>query len=241
MLRRAWRALRRHGQAALAPYPWAYFPFDWLTRPRGYSGTLSRDTEIVIEGFPRSANSWSVVALREAQPHAPRTAHHRHAEAQVLAGVKRGLPVLVLIRRPDEAIRSLVFRHPDNDPGRALDRWLAFYSAVKRVRHGVVIATFEQATSDFGSVVDRLNPRFGCAFARPPATETFRQWVFQKLDEENTGESGFTAEPDSDRSAAQAALPIAFHPDKLERAHALYDELLAGGQATAKETKINFR
>ena len=96
---------------------------------------------------------------------------------------------------------------------------------MRRVRHGVVIATFEQTTQDIGPVIDRLNARFGCAFARPPATEAFRRHVFARLDEGNTGEAGFTAAPDSERSAAQAALPIVFDPDKLRRARALYDEL----------------
>lgn len=225
--RRVGRALRRHGRAVLAPHPRTYFLFDRLTRPPGYSGTLGPETELVIEGFPRSANSWTVVAFREAQPRPPRIAHHRHAEAQVLAGVKRGLPVLVLIRRPDEAIRSLVFPDPENDPRRALERWLAFYGAVHRVSHGVVIATFEQATQDLGGVVDRLNARFGCAFARPPATEEFRRHVFAKLEEENTGESGFGGVPDPDRTAAQVAQPIDFDPQKLQRAQALYEELAA--------------
>jgi len=219
------RALRRHGQAMLAPHPWPYFLFERLTRPAGYSGTLDSRSELVIEGFPRSANSWTVVAFREAQAREPRIAHHRHAEAQVLAGVRRGLPVLVLIRRPEEAIRSLVFRHPENEPGRALERWLAFYGAVKRVRAGVVIATFEQATQDLGAVVTRLNARFGCDYALPPATEEYRAHVFATLDEENSGEARFAGVPDPRRSEKQDALPIALDPDKLRRAEALYAEL----------------
>lgn len=219
--------MRRHGQAVLAPHPWPYFLFDRLTRPPGYSGTLDSRTELVIEGFPRSANSWTVVAFREAQAREPRIAHHRHAEAQVLAGVRRGLPVLVLIRRPEEAIRSLVFRHPENDPARALDRWLAFYGAVKRVPEGVVVATFEQVTQDLASVVSRLNARFGCDNALPPATEEYRTRVFAMLDEENSGEARFAGVPDPRRSQEQEAQPMALDPVKLRRAEALYAELAA--------------
>ena len=34
----------------------------------------------------------------------------RHAAAQILAGIKMGVPVLVLIRRPEEAVPSLAAR-----------------------------------------------------------------------------------------------------------------------------------
>lgn len=91
---------------------------------------VSQDTEIVIEGFPRSANTFAVVASTQAQGARPiRIAHHLHAEAQVLAGVERKLPVIVLIRQPEDAIRSLKIAFPDQDENRMLRLYLRFYRA----------------------------------------------------------------------------------------------------------------
>ena len=220
-----WGAVRERLQGALAPYPSLYFPFEHLVRPRGYSGTLCAETEVVIEGFPRSANSWSVVAFREAQPRAVRIAHHRHAEAQVLEGVRRGLPVLVLIRQPEDAIRSLVHRNPRTDPNRALARWIAFYKAVERVRDEVVVASFEQATAEFGSVVERLNSRFGCRFETCPSTAGYREKVFAAMERDNADRPAFAAVPDARRSETQNRLELGFDAESLREAHSLYRRL----------------
>ena len=59
-------------------------------------------TDVVIEGFPRSGNTAVFAAFSVAQPSEIRIAHHTHTPANAIAGVRRGLPVLVLIRAPDD-------------------------------------------------------------------------------------------------------------------------------------------
>ncbi|NNC58901.1 MAG: hypothetical protein HKO05_02780, partial [Erythrobacter sp.] len=134
---------------------------------------VSQDTEIVIEGFPRSANTFAVVAFTQAQgARQIRIAHHLHAEAQVLAGVERKLPVIVLIRQPEDAIRSLKIAFPDQDENRMLRLYLRFYRAVERVRDHVVIAEFTRTTSNFGSILRQVNEKFGTDFAMFENSET---------------------------------------------------------------------
>jgi len=224
----AWASFRRMARAALAPYPSAYFFFFRLfAAGKGYNGALCRETELVIEGFPRSANSWSVVAFREAQGREVRLAHHRHAEAQVLAAARRGLPVVVLVRRPADAIRSLKLRNPEIDQNDALRRWTRFYEAVVKVSDKVVIATFEQATGDFGKVIDRINARFACDFARCEASEEFREHVFAAMERDNADNPAFAARPSPERSRALQALALDLAPQALARANAFYDRLAA--------------
>ena len=50
------------------------------------------ETEIVIEGFPRSANSTTVHRFLERQPGPVRIAHHKHHAAQLQRATRGGCP-----------------------------------------------------------------------------------------------------------------------------------------------------
>ena len=65
------------------------------------------ETDVVIEGFPRSANSFALAAFRSVNQGGLRIATHVHSPAQVLYAVENDIPAMVLIREPDEAILSL--------------------------------------------------------------------------------------------------------------------------------------
>mgnify|MGYP006403226531 CR=1 FL=1 len=52
--------------------PTLYLPFRQLRRP---GTTLTQDTELVIEGFPRSGNTWAEFSFRQAQVRSVKLAH----------------------------------------------------------------------------------------------------------------------------------------------------------------------
>src|SRR3954454_24963560 len=118
-------------------------------------------TQLVIEAFPRSANTFATVAFQLSQPAPVRVAHHLHAPAQVADGVRRGIPVLVLVRHPRDAVTSQVIRSPGISVPSALSAYTRFHGFVATVGTGCQIATFEQVTGDFGFVIDALNRRYG--------------------------------------------------------------------------------
>jgi hypothetical protein len=128
-------------------------------------------TDVVIEGFPRSGNTFAVGAFRMAQIVKPLIAHHHHVPAQVIAGAKKGIPVLLLIREPDEAVLSYVVRYPHLALSQALRHYIRFYSRCLPYRSDVVTASFDEVTSDMGAVTRRLNERFRTAFAEFEHTE----------------------------------------------------------------------
>jgi hypothetical protein len=145
-----------------ARYPAVALP---LERVRGRGRVIGDTTDIVIEGFPRCASSFAVAAFRLAQePRAMTIADHTHMPAQAIDGVRRGIPTLVLIRRAEDAIVSLLIRNDDLRPRPALRGYLRFYGPLVRVRDGIVVATFDEVVSDFGSVIERVNARFRTHF-----------------------------------------------------------------------------
>ena len=121
-------------------------------------------TQLVIEAFPRSANTFAAVAFQLSQPAPVRVAHHLHAPAQVADAVRRGIPVLVLVRHPRDAVTSQVIRSPGISVRGALRAYARFHERVASVRAGCQIATFEQVTGDFGAVIQALNRRYGTNF-----------------------------------------------------------------------------
>lgn len=125
---------------------------------------VDRHTDLVVEGFPRSANTTTVAALRVAHNEALRIAHHVHGFAQVLVGVKLRIPVLILIREPAHAVASLVVRAPSISVDQALKNYQSFYAEVLKYQEHVVVADFREVTEHFDDVVRRLNGRFGSQF-----------------------------------------------------------------------------
>jgi hypothetical protein len=160
-------------------------------RPAYRDLLVNRETGIVIEGFPRSGNTFAVYAFEQAQKEGGgdvvRPAHHLHAPAQVMRAVHWKIPCVVLIREPTEAVLSLVIRDPRISLSQAFLHYISLYEVADRYREGFVLASFEQVIGDYGVVIERVNEHFGTAF------HPFRH------DEENVGKVFATIE-DAHRS-----------------------------------------
>ncbi len=158
---------------------------------------VAENTEFVLEGFWRSANTFAAMALDSVQPRRLRLAAHTHAAATVIRGVQLGKPVLVLIRNPADAVISRRLLHPQIPLKDSLRDYLRFYRTILPYRAGFVTALFQEVTTDFGSVIRRVNARFGTSFV--PFEHT-------------------RAAAENIRHIADQALPAAFHLPADERA-----------------------
>lgn len=133
------------------------------------------DTDLVIEGFPRSANTYAVAAFRCANGSDPVVADHLHSSASVREGVRRGLPVLVLIRDPVAACASLIQRQAVR-PATALTAYIRFHRGIEPVLDRVVVSGFETTTTSFGTAIEALNRRFGTAYRVYEPTPENEAW-----------------------------------------------------------------
>jgi hypothetical protein len=137
-----------------------------ILRPSKRVTLARRDTAIVIDGFLRSGNTYSVAAFHVANGQDLHVGRHLHGAPHILRSVRLGLPTVVLIRRPVEAVSSYLVRRPSLTPDDALIEYLDFYRTAWRCRGGFVVGLFPDVTADFGSVLAVVNARFGTAFAR---------------------------------------------------------------------------
>lgn len=136
---------------------------------------LGPDTAVMIEGFPRSGNSFANRAFQHANPElSERIATHVHLSAHVIQAAGANVPTIVPFRHPQDCLPSLyaLRRSVDEaatDP-KNLDTWLrdyiAFSERVSTVGDRVVLVPFDQLTTDYGAVIDRVNVQFGTSFVR---------------------------------------------------------------------------
>jgi len=144
-------------------HPAAFYGLYRLTR-KDQGRVVTPETQLVIEGFPRSANSFARVAFNRAQKETVRIATGLHVPAQVIRAARWRIPALVLIRRPKDAVLSFAIRDPISVE-QALKYYLSFYETVESYSDAYVLGTFEEVTGDFGRVIQRLNERFGVSFS----------------------------------------------------------------------------
>jgi hypothetical protein len=173
-------ALRRW----VAARPAVYLP---LARLKNEHSALDADTRIVIDGFTRSAGTFAAIAFQVAQNDHVRVAHHMHAAAPLLTAARGHLPVLLAVREPEATILSASVREPNVSVRQWLRTYVGFYRRVAPIRDALVIATFEEVTSDFGAVTHRVNERFGTRFREFEHTEANVEQVFALIDERAEG------------------------------------------------------
>lgn len=206
-----------------------------LATPSTEDLQITSGTALVIEGFPRSGNSFATTAFGlSVGPHVGRSSN-THLPAQVRIAVARGIPTLVLIRRCADAAASLCVAAPYLQPLTAVKEWLRFYRAVEPLQSRFVLATFDEVTTDFGLVMKRVNERFGTSFVPFDHTADNVARVQHALDDYGVRKRGYLREesiarPSDARSAANSAARAAMDTERgrklLDEADDLYDEMV---------------
>jgi hypothetical protein len=231
--------LRLRGRTLISAYPSVYLPLArW--KYRSHEGqVVGRETELVIEGFPRSGNSFAVVAFELSQHRPTSVAHHIHAPAQVIEAARRGIPTIVLVREPEDAVVSQVIREPALSLGLALRGWISFYEHVLPLRDRCVLGDFRIVITDFSAVVEQVNRRFGTDFGLFEHTQANVQRCFDVIESRVHSRTGSVPEsrvprPSVEREAQKEAIRSQLRSDHIERLRArarhLYDDCVTAAE-----------
>lgn len=175
------RRARHRLRIAMSEIPGVYLPFARRKYPGPSPEVISSATELVIDGYTRSASTFAVYALQLAQPAPVRLAHHLHASAQLIEAARRRVPAIAVIREPEGAVLSQLIREPDVAMRDALVAYARFYESLLGCRHRFVVADFEDITKDFGAVIRRVNERFGTALGEFEPTEPNVRQCFELI------------------------------------------------------------
>lgn len=139
------------------------------------------NTQIVIEGYPRSANSSTTTHFHAFNPNV-NIAHHHHVPAQIIKGVESFTPIIVLIRNPIEAIASFKCYEPNISLTLAIKAYISFYKTILPYKSGFIVASFPQIILEFDVVIARLNKKFKTNFKEG----TTRQFLSDQSPENET-------------------------------------------------------
>ena len=121
-------------------------------------------TELVIDGFQGSGNSFATVAFKRSQEEPVRLAHHLHSPAQIIKSVRKKLPTLITIREPKGAAISLVSRWPYVSLKQAVRGYIHFYEKIEPYAPSFVVSPFHLTTRQLDLVIRELNQRYGTDF-----------------------------------------------------------------------------
>lgn len=154
-------------RSRLAAHDTAYSLFIqlWsLLRPKKRRLIASLQSEIVIDGFPRSANTYFVSFFEIAQGRPVQVGHHLHESWQFRFAEKHEIPCVVLIREPLAAVSSAMLRDPRVAPDTLLNNYVRLYKNLLRHRKKAVIAPFDVIIEDANQIISAVNRTYGTKF-----------------------------------------------------------------------------
>ncbi len=169
---------RRLGRALFWSRPRLY---RWFGQLRGHGNCLAEDFDVWIDGYPRSANSFTVESFRLANP-GVRVRSHRHLPTFIIHSVTIGKPGIFLVRKPEDAIVSwAIFWNAD--AGHCLDYYIDYHHALRACAPDLFVASFEMVTTRFTDVIGKFNAHFGTSYSAIAHDGPTLDKTFSKVEE----------------------------------------------------------
>ena len=107
---------------------------------------VSERTDAVVEGFPRSGNTWLTEFIRYKTDLT--IASHIHYPFMVRDGIKYNIPVYLVVRHPLESISSLLVRDRSYTVEAAVYYYQAFHKDILKYIHKIRVISFEKVTQE---------------------------------------------------------------------------------------------
>lgn len=155
-----WLRLMRRGKYWVGRDP-ILLPVLLRLTPLGISRRITQSTALVVEGFPRGGNTFTVFALQDAVDHRLRISSHVHLPSQVKHAVARGIPVLLVVREPVALLSSYLVYGPHATPKDVLQEYTSYHRQLVPYIEQLLICDFEDIIRDMSSVIVRINDRYG--------------------------------------------------------------------------------
>ena len=215
-----------------ARYPWMFFSLYQLS-PYNRKLMVTAKTKVTIEGYPRSANTYAVYAFKHVNDlQWNEIGHHLHVQAQIIRSVKYRIPVILLIRHPLDAVRSMVVRHDFVPVNEALEDYTRFYEDLFILNEGFVVAKFEDVIESFGEVISQVNDRFDSHFKLFPDQDMqAKVAVFDEIDKRNKlldkGKVTHLYRPDKDKDTLKKAVELQENSELYQKALTVYNKYIA--------------
>lgn len=172
-----------HLHAAIGRHPALYYKL-YARRYPFSEMVVNETTGICIEGFPRSANSYAVVAFKLDNA-GVKPGHHLHVPAQIIRAWHLNKPVIAVIREPQEAVASFLIFQSSANADLYLKLYTDFYKSLLPYLDNIIVADFKTITTDFNSVIERVNQKYNTHFNTIQNLDQRQDEIFSRLQEIN--------------------------------------------------------
>lgn len=145
-------------------------------------------TDIVIEGFPRSGNTFALASFTYSNK--VEVASHVHLPYQIVFAHTYTIPIIILIRHPLDAVASLMIRDSKYTVDEALVYYMMFHAVVEKYKDSLIISDFNDTVTDFPSIIQKLNNKFETSFKYHDNKEKTIDLIKQNLEKEERKKYG---------------------------------------------------
>jgi hypothetical protein len=147
-----------------------FLPILLRLTPLGTSRQITDSTDLVVEGFPRSGNTFMTFAIEDASDHSLQIASHVHQPSQVKLALARGLPTVLVIREPLAALSSYLVYGPHFSASGVIKEYCSYHRQLLPYVEWLLICEFSDVTTEMSSVIDRINHRYSMTI--PPFNQS---------------------------------------------------------------------
>jgi hypothetical protein len=167
-VRHLWRHILRRAKNFFGHEP-IFLPLLLRLTPLGTSRQITESTDLVIEGFPRSGNTFTTFAIEDASGHELTIASHVHQPCQIKLALTLGLPTLLVVRDPVSALASYLVYDRRFSASTVIGEYCSYHRELVPYAERLLVCEFDEVTSHLSSVIDRINQRYSLQI--PPFDE----------------------------------------------------------------------
>jgi len=136
-------------------------------------------TDITIDGFQRSANTFAYVGFSILNKNI-KIAHHSHVPSQIIFSVKKNIHVLLLIRDPIDAIVSFyIFLNEEVPFKTIINSWKNFYLPLIVYKKKIYVSDFQDTIDNLELTIDNINLFYNTNYKSKFNGKNFKEEIFK--------------------------------------------------------------
>ena len=121
---------------------------------------VTKSTDIVVEGFPRSSNTFLTVALQNLLGEGVSIANHYHSSVQFSLGYKLKKPMVLVVREPLNCLVSNLLYYPNRSRVEIIDDYILFHENIRQYLPSIFVVDFNDVTTNPLGLIAKISDEF---------------------------------------------------------------------------------
>jgi len=139
-------------------HPWLFYQA--YSRVRYPKKSITKKTNILIEGFGRSGSSFTADSFKISNDNNIQLAWNQKSPSAIYEAIKWNVPTLVLIRDPKSVVVSYKVMNSKLSMKLLLEEYIKYYSCIWKYRNYYLVCTNDYVWNDFNQLIKIMNNKF---------------------------------------------------------------------------------